>query len=254
MSYDAATLAQQLGDLGRDLQAQVSELGRLEEQCVDAEAAYRVLQEIHEDILASCFLRSGGSNADARKADARLSAADSRVAAEVAWKAWQQVRAQVRVQQASLQAIHRRIEIGRSLLSREKSLLSLTNSGIDVLWGHGFHGIQWESKMGYKMVRDNHQKILEGQISGAWRTAPDPISSLIKKLGEEYSEIAEERNPAELYDLLDALEELIRLMDPEGIAAARHAIKAERMGTFSTHLEWHPNPDLNLWALWGEEK
>jgi hypothetical protein len=123
--FDGALLAQQLGELGRDLQAEVAELGRLEEQCVDAEAAYRVLQEKHEDILASCFLRSGGSNAEARKADARLAAADSRAAAEVAWKAWNQLRAQVRVQQASLQAIHRRIEIGRSLLSREKALISL---------------------------------------------------------------------------------------------------------------------------------
>jgi hypothetical protein len=125
VSYDAALLAQQLGDLGRDLQAEVARLGELEEACVDAEASYRMLQEKHEDILASCFLRSGGSNADARKADARLAAADSRVAAEVAWKAWNHLRAQVRVQQASLQALHRRIEVGRSLLSREKALISL---------------------------------------------------------------------------------------------------------------------------------
>ena len=124
-SFDAALLAEQLAQLGRDLSDEVAELGRLEEACVDAEAAYRELQEKHEDILASCFLRSGGSNADARKADARLAAADSRMAAEVAWKAWNLLRAKVRVQQASLSALHRRIEIGRSLLSREKALISL---------------------------------------------------------------------------------------------------------------------------------
>lgn len=133
-SFDAALLADQLSQLGRDLQAEVAELGRLEEACVDAEGAYRELQEKHEDILASCFLRSSGSNAEARKADARLMAADSRVAAEVAYKAWIRLKAKVRTQQASLSALHRRCDIGRSLLSREKSLLSLTNSGVDILW------------------------------------------------------------------------------------------------------------------------
>lgn len=125
MSFDAQVLAQQLAQLGQDLTAEVSKLGRLEESCVDAEASYRQLQETYEDALAAAFLRAQGSNADARKAEARLKAADTRAAAEAAWKAWTVLKAQVRTQQASLQALHRRCEIGRSLLSREKTLLSL---------------------------------------------------------------------------------------------------------------------------------
>lgn len=104
--------------------------------------------------------------------------------------------------------------------------------------------------MGYKMVRDLHQKVLGDQISGIWRTSPDPVSSLVKKLGEEYSELTENRDPSELYDILDVLEELMVLLDPGGDAAQRHDLKAERMGRFENHVEWHPNPDINLWATW----
>ena len=125
MSYDAAELARQLAQLGLDLQDEVTELGRLEEAAVDAEAAYRQLQELHEDALAKAFLRSSGSNMEARKAEARLVCVDSRLAAETAWRAWSHQRARLRTQQASLNALHRRVEIGRSLLSREKVLISL---------------------------------------------------------------------------------------------------------------------------------
>lgn len=104
--------------------------------------------------------------------------------------------------------------------------------------------------MGYKMVRDLHQKVLGDQISGVWRTSPDPVSSLVKKLGEEYSELCEDRDPAELFDILDVLAELMVLLDPDGAAALKHDLKAERMGRFADHLEWHPNPDINLWTTW----
>ena len=96
--------------------------------------------------------------------------------------------------------------------------------------------------MGYKMVRDRHREVLERVISGAWRTSPDPVSSLIKKVGEEYSELVENRDPGELYDLLDVLNELVILMDPHLEAAEKHAAKQERMGFFVKHLEWHPLP------------
>lgn len=106
--------------------------------------------------------------------------------------------------------------------------------------------------MGWKMVRDLHQKVLGDQISGVWRTSPDPVSSLVKKLGEEYSELTENRDPMELYDILDVLEELMALLDPGGAAALKHEIKAERMGRFGYHVEWHPNPGINLWTAWEE--
>jgi hypothetical protein len=125
VTFDLGLLAEQLAQLGKDLTEEAAELGRMEERCVDAEAAYRLLQEQLEDTLASAYLRASGTNAEARKAEARLVAADQRVAAEVAWKAWNILRAKVRTQQASLQVLHRRAEIGRSLLSREKVLISL---------------------------------------------------------------------------------------------------------------------------------
>lgn len=104
--------------------------------------------------------------------------------------------------------------------------------------------------MGYKIVRDNHQKVLGEHISGQWRTSPDPVSALIKKLGEEYSELAENRDPGELYDIFDVLNELTSLLDPDASAARKHQIKVEHLGRFSAHLEWHPNPDIDLWAAW----
>ena len=98
--------------------------------------------------------------------------------------------------------------------------------------------------MGWKMVRDHHQKVLSDQISGKWRTAPDPVSSLIKKLGEEYSELVEKRDPEELYDFEDVLRELIDVLD-KGMAARRaHLRKQYTLGMFGDHVEWHPNPDL----------
>lgn len=98
--------------------------------------------------------------------------------------------------------------------------------------------------MGWKMVRDGHRDVLADHISGSWRTAPDPVSSLVKKLGEEYSELNEGRDWAELYDLLDVLRELIAITDPDGKYQQAHQRKTDRMGGFSAHLEWHPNPQL----------
>src|SRR5260370_7374247 len=94
---------------------------------------------------------------------------------------------------------------------------------------------------------------MAGQISGQWRISPDPVGALVKKLGEEYGELAEDRDPSELFDIRDVLEELIRILDPDGKAAARHAVKVKHMGIFSRHLEWHPNPKLDLWFPWTEE-
>ena len=96
--------------------------------------------------------------------------------------------------------------------------------------------------MGWKMVRDRHRQVLGKVISGAWRTSPDPVSSLIKKVGEEYSELVENRDPGELYDLIDVLSELCVLMDPHLVFAEKHTEKQERMGFFTDHLEWHPLP------------
>jgi predicted house-cleaning noncanonical NTP pyrophosphatase (MazG superfamily) len=65
---------------------------------------------------------------------------------------------------------------------------------------------------------------------------------LIKKLGEEYGEFAESRDPGELLDLLDVLRALIHLLDPECTHQKAHEAKTELMGGFWTYLEWNPEP------------
>lgn len=128
MSYEAEVLARQLGDLGRDLDKQVTILGELEEDAVEAEGEFRKLGEEYEDALARVFMASPGS-IDQRKAQARLECVPERIKMQQAAIDWNRLKAEVRTQQASLQALHRRIEIGRSLLSREKALISLGGVG-----------------------------------------------------------------------------------------------------------------------------
>jgi hypothetical protein len=130
MAVEMALLANQLSQLGRDLQTEITLLGEMEEAAVEAEGQYRELDAAHEDELARAFLRARGSNAEARKAEARLECIPSRKMAEQAMLNWNQKKAALRTQHASLQALHRRIEVGRSLLSREKSLIGLELSGI----------------------------------------------------------------------------------------------------------------------------
>ena len=97
--------------------------------------------------------------------------------------------------------------------------------------------------MGFKMVRDKQKEYcLSHGVSGQWRTSPDPVGALIRKLGEEYGEFAESRNPAELYDLLDVLNEMIMTVDPDLGHLEAHEAKVGLMGTFSSHLEWNPEP------------
>lgn len=128
-SYDAEVLARQLASLGRDLQDEVERLGELEEDAVDAEGRYRHLDALYEDALAQAVLHSTQGAADSRKADARLQCVEPRTTMMDANTEWNRAKAMVRTQQASLQALHKRIEIGRSLLSREKALISLAGTG-----------------------------------------------------------------------------------------------------------------------------
>ena len=128
-SFDAETLARQLAALGRDLQDEVIRLGELEEEAVEAEGKYRQLDEAYEDALAKGMLDSDRGSAEARKAEARLGVTSYRLEAHVAYLEWGRAKGRLRTQQASLTALHKRIEVGRSLLSREKALLSLGGIG-----------------------------------------------------------------------------------------------------------------------------
>jgi hypothetical protein len=126
-SYDAETLARQLGQLGRDLEESVETLAGLELESVEAEGRFRTRENAFGDALDRAFLDADGG-VEARKATARLVTGSYRLDLHVASLDWSRAKAAVRCQQASLTALHKRIEIGRSLLSREKALLTLDPS------------------------------------------------------------------------------------------------------------------------------
>jgi len=98
--------------------------------------------------------------------------------------------------------------------------------------------------MGWKLVRDRNEEWCRANgVSGQWRTSPDPRSALLKKIFEEAGEYAEHRDPAELYDLLEVVEALIDLEDPDGGKFARaHGAKVREMGSFGQLIEWCPVP------------
>lgn len=127
-AFDADTLARQLAALGRDLQDEVGILGRLEEEAVDAEGAFRKLEAEYDDTYDRAFLDFDGG-VEVKKAQARVKCFPERLVKQDAELQWGRAKARVRTQQANLQAIHRRVEIGRSLLSREKAMISLAGTG-----------------------------------------------------------------------------------------------------------------------------
>jgi len=128
-SFDAEVLARQLAQLGRDLDDEVKNLGQYEEEAVDAEGHYRIKESAFDDELDKCFLEASGGSVEVRKAQARIVTTSYRLDSQEAYLEWQRAKARVRTQQANLSAIHKRIEIGRSLLSREKALISLSGVG-----------------------------------------------------------------------------------------------------------------------------
>lgn len=122
--FEANILVENLGQLGRDLDSYVATLGELDERAVDLEGTYRHLDEEYNDRFAEEFLNLQGS-VEQRKMQARLKAKPARLIAGDAWLEWNKARAKLRTHQASISALHRRIEIGRSMLSREKTLMEL---------------------------------------------------------------------------------------------------------------------------------
>ena len=97
--------------------------------------------------------------------------------------------------------------------------------------------------MGWKLVRDRNEEWCRANgVSGQWRTSPDPLAALRKKIFEEAGEYAEHCDPAELYDLLDVIRALIRLADPSGECSHDHRAKVAEMGGFTRLAEWCPVP------------
>lgn len=97
--------------------------------------------------------------------------------------------------------------------------------------------------MGYKIVRDNAEKIARAmEVSGHWRKSSDPLTGLTRKLFEEASEFAEYRDPGELYDLRDVVDELIYRLDSDGAYSGLHRAKVAVHGVFTEGIEWSPVP------------
>ena len=122
---DGDVLARQLGELGRQLDDATEELAKLDILATGAGIKAANAKEVYEDRLAEAFIAAEGS-VETRKASARLCCMSYGIDARAAAADWEKAKSQVRNQQALMRTISMRIEIGRSLLSREKALAVLS--------------------------------------------------------------------------------------------------------------------------------
>ncbi|TDD97574.1 hypothetical protein [Actinomadura rubrisoli] len=110
-----AVIAQQLGQLGVDLDQAVRRLGELEQTAIEAEAAYKVK-------FSQVFRGASGSVED-RKQQAVAEC-------DAEWRNWSLAASAVHVQKEHMKALHARIDVGRSLASTARAEASLAGSGI----------------------------------------------------------------------------------------------------------------------------
>lgn len=122
---DGEILANQLSQLGRQLDDATDKLAELdiEATATAIECAHR--KELYEDALAYAFSKAEGS-VENRKTSARLNCIAPRLAYEESYGNAERAKSAVRNQQAMIRALNSRIDIGRSLLSREKTLAVIT--------------------------------------------------------------------------------------------------------------------------------
>jgi len=125
LMFDAETLLRQLAELGRQLDQQVDRLGELDMLATGLGCEWNRLREEHEDNLADAFVNGPDGGVEARKMMARLKCRPSRLIAQEASLEHEQAKSRLRTQQAVVKAISTRIEIGRSLLSTEKTRMDL---------------------------------------------------------------------------------------------------------------------------------
>ena len=107
---DGTQIINQLGQLGRDLDTEVGNLGKYEEAAVDAEGEFR-------KAYAEAFKDATGTLEDRKQA--------AIAATQDEWRTWGLATAVVRRQRENLRALHARIDIGRTMASRDKALASL---------------------------------------------------------------------------------------------------------------------------------
>lgn len=110
MAADGEVVIRQLGQLGLDLLKEVDLYGDLEVEAVDTEGDYRAaFAKVYKDSLG---------NMEERK-QAAIAATDAE------WRTWGKALAAVKRQRESLRALHARVDIGRTMASRDKALVSL---------------------------------------------------------------------------------------------------------------------------------
>lgn len=122
---DGDTLAAQLAQLGRQLDEATEKLAELDVHATAKSILAGNAKEAYEDALALQFIRAEGAQ-ETRKMLARLDCIDERKKAQEASADAETAKCAVRNQQAMVRAINSRIDIGRSLLSREKTLAVLS--------------------------------------------------------------------------------------------------------------------------------
>jgi hypothetical protein len=114
----------QLSELGRQLDDATAKLSQDDVIATGLGIEATQLKEEYEDQLAEAFQSAEGS-VEAKKTDARLKCKPGRLLAQDAAAEWEKAKAKVRGQQAIVRALGIRIDIGRSLVSHEKSLMAL---------------------------------------------------------------------------------------------------------------------------------
>lgn len=121
---DGDTLARQLGELGRQLDEATGKLADLDLLATAKGIEAARVKEEYEDFLARAYRDADGS-VETRKTEARLNCLEARKVSHEASAAAEIAKAEVRNQQSIIRTLERRIDIGRSLLSREKSLMAI---------------------------------------------------------------------------------------------------------------------------------
>ncbi|NJP24404.1 hypothetical protein FLW53_09350 [Microbispora sp. SCL1-1] len=109
------TVVRQLGQLSRELDKAVEELGKAELEAVDAEADYKVA-------YSKAFREAEGPVED-RKQIATAQTDDL-------FRVWGKAVAVVRLQREHIKALHARIDVGRTIQSTARAEMALAGSGV----------------------------------------------------------------------------------------------------------------------------
>jgi predicted house-cleaning noncanonical NTP pyrophosphatase (MazG superfamily) len=99
--------------------------------------------------------------------------------------------------------------------------------------------------MGAKLVRDRNEATSRKLgVSGHWyvATPEEALAALRRKLAEEVFEFLENDNVAELWDVSDVVEELLRRLDPTYASLNAHTDKIAQQGHFHLGIMWNPVP------------